>query len=226
MDGNLKAVLAGEGGQGVQAIAEILADAANREGKNALYIPNFGIEQRGGVSLAYVQVSNKAIGAPKFATADLVAALSRRAVVRTRQYVDQHTLLIYDASLVAPPEVEDAVVGLQSYDTLAPDAFAERTGRLEKVEKPIVPPSTSRIISIPATDIAKNELHPRVFNMIILGLIVGLTEAVELETVLEALDAKLNRKFEQNPELRELNLKALEKGRSAAAEGAGSKALS
>ena len=47
-----KIAAAGEGGQGVQALAETLALAAYRAGLNALYIPNFGIEQRGGVSLA------------------------------------------------------------------------------------------------------------------------------------------------------------------------------
>lgn len=61
-----KVAIAGEGGQGVQSIAEILAEAANEEGKNALYIPNFGVEQRGGVSIAFVQVSDGDIGAPKF----------------------------------------------------------------------------------------------------------------------------------------------------------------
>jgi 2-oxoglutarate ferredoxin oxidoreductase subunit gamma len=50
----IKIALAGEGGQGVQSIAEILAEAANEGGKNALYIPNFGVEQRGGVSIAFV----------------------------------------------------------------------------------------------------------------------------------------------------------------------------
>ena len=42
----VKIALAGEGGQGVQSIAEILAEAANEQGKQALYIPNFGVEQR------------------------------------------------------------------------------------------------------------------------------------------------------------------------------------
>ena len=61
----IKIALAGEGGQGVQVIANILAEAANAEGKEAIYIPNFGVEQRG-VSIAYVQIDDKRIGSPKF----------------------------------------------------------------------------------------------------------------------------------------------------------------
>ena len=37
-----KIILAGEGGQGVQSVAEIIAESANEEGREALYIPNFG----------------------------------------------------------------------------------------------------------------------------------------------------------------------------------------
>jgi 2-oxoglutarate ferredoxin oxidoreductase subunit gamma len=42
----IKILLAGEGGQGVQAIAEILSRAAFLENKKALYIPNFGVEHQ------------------------------------------------------------------------------------------------------------------------------------------------------------------------------------
>ena len=48
-----KIVLAGEGGQGVQSIAKILVEAGYEAGKQILYIPNFGVEQRGGVSIAF-----------------------------------------------------------------------------------------------------------------------------------------------------------------------------
>ena len=79
----VRIALAGEGGQGVQSIAEILAEAAYNENQQALYIPNFGLEQRGGVSIAFLQFSDKRIGAPKFQKADIVIALSERAVART-----------------------------------------------------------------------------------------------------------------------------------------------
>lgn len=53
MEDTVKIALAGEGGQGVQSVAGIMVEAANDSGREALYIPNFGVEQRGGVSVAY-----------------------------------------------------------------------------------------------------------------------------------------------------------------------------
>ena len=211
-----KVVVAGEGGQGVQALAESLALAAYRGGLEALYIPNFGIEQRGGVSLAMVQLSGRAIGAPKFLTADLVVALSPRSVSRTERYLGPETLLLYDSSLIQPPEVADQVVGLQSYDTIAPEAFAERSGYDQ--EKPGPKPHGSKLIAIPAADLARKELHPRVFNMIILGAIVAITKVVSLKLVQEALEEKLERRFAADPKLKEHNFRALELGYNRVAE--------
>ena len=109
----VKIAIAGEGGQGVQSIGDILAEAGNEEGKEALYIPNFGVEQRGGVSLAFVQISDEQIGSPKFQHGDIVIALSERAVARTKQYVTGDTLFVYDSSLIAPHEVAAEAIGLQ-----------------------------------------------------------------------------------------------------------------
>lgn len=94
----LRIVIAGEGGQGVQAIANILSEAAYNKGKQVLYIPNFGVEQRGGVSIAFMQISNGPIDTMKFAKADIVIALSPRSVARTAQYADKRTLFVYDSS--------------------------------------------------------------------------------------------------------------------------------
>lgn len=89
-----KILFAGEGGQGVQVIAEILAKAANLEGKEASYIPNFGVEQRGGVSLAFVIISDQKVVYPKFEKADLLAILSDRSVERVQRYIDKKTKVI------------------------------------------------------------------------------------------------------------------------------------
>jgi hypothetical protein len=60
----IKIVLAGEGGHGVQSVAKILVEAAYEANKEVLYIPNFGVEQRGGVSIAFCQISDEKIGEP------------------------------------------------------------------------------------------------------------------------------------------------------------------
>lgn len=208
----VKIAIAGEGGQGVQSIGDILAEAGNEEGKEALYIPNFGIEQRGGVSLAFVQISEEQIGSPKFQRGDIVIALSERAVARTKQYVTGDTLFVYDSSLIAPPEVDDEAIGLQTYDSVAPEAQADVISEQPKSGKVELPRHAKRVIGIPATDIAQRELHPRVFNMVILGATVRAAGIVDIDTVKKALESKLGKKFADNPKLRDLNYRALQRG--------------
>lgn len=210
----IKIALAGEGGQGVQAIANILAEAANTEGKEAIYIPNFGVEQRGGVSIAYVQIDNKRIGSPKFPKADIVIALSARAIERTARYVDGRTTFIYDSSVLAAAEIDDHVIGVQAVD--ADPRSQRRTEVIDETKQNNVklPTNAANIIGIPANDIAKNELHPRVFNVMILGAVIKATDVVSVDGIKQAIEDKLGDTFEKNPELRDLNFRALEKGMS------------
>ena len=90
----MKILFAGEGGQGVQVAAEILAKAAFAEGKEATHIPNFGVEQRGGVSLAFVVIDEKPIVYPKFKTADILAILSERSQERVKEHRGKKTMII------------------------------------------------------------------------------------------------------------------------------------
>ncbi|MDS1030487.1 2-oxoacid:acceptor oxidoreductase family protein [Bacillota bacterium LX-D] len=176
----VKIALAGEGGQGVQSVAAIITEAAYDDGYEALYIPNFGVEQRGGVSVAYVQISDTAIGSPKFKTADIVIALSDRAVRRTTRYVGPQTVFVYDDNI-------------------------------RNIENDL-PQNAAKVLPIPALKIAKQELHPRVFNIVIMGAVIAATRVVDLDKAKAAIEKKLGYKFEQYPELREMNFKALERG--------------
>lgn len=180
----IKIALAGEGGQGVQSIAEIMAEAAYNQNMQTIYIPNFGLEQRGGVSIAFLQFSDRRIGAPKFNKADVVIALSERAIGRTAGYSDENTIFMYDNSYPVP-EAE-------------------------------FPKKAKKIIGLPAIETANNQLHPRVFNIIIMGAAIGLTKIVSFEAVKEALVHKLAYKFEKDPNLKELNFKALQIGKEMA----------
>ena len=92
-------LIAGEGGQGVQLIAEILAKAAFKEGKSASYIPNFGVEQRGGVSLAFIVIDEKSIPYPKFEIADILIPMSSRARDRIKGCRNKSTIYIDAAGL-------------------------------------------------------------------------------------------------------------------------------
>jgi 2-oxoglutarate ferredoxin oxidoreductase subunit gamma len=175
----VRIALGGEGGQGVQSIAKILVEAAYLEDKHVIYIPNFGIEQRGGVSIAFSQISDEAIGEAKFAKGDIVIMLSDRAIDRCAQYVDpENTIVIYDTSVCeTKPEFQ-----------------------------------AKEIIGIPASHIALEKLTPKVFNMIILGVIVKATGIIKPETCMQAMEDAFGKKFDAMPELRELNNKALQTG--------------
>lgn len=228
----IKIAVAGEGGQGVQSIAQILAESAYDEGKNALYIPNFGVEQRGGVSIAYLQISDGQIGAPRFIEADILIPVSPRAVKRTKMHAGKNTVYIYDNSLVTEGEVNDNIIGLQYFDVTPPcpaaDAANEdarggivagepKTCSFTKPGPGVNPkdiPEVKKVIAIPANDLAKNELHPRVFNIIILGAIIAATEVLPLDSIKKALEKNLGDKFAANPKLREMNFAALERGYS------------
>ncbi|MFA6548202.1 MAG: 2-oxoacid:acceptor oxidoreductase family protein [Candidatus Magasanikbacteria bacterium] len=81
-----KILLAGDGGQGVQTIADIICRAAFAKGLQVTHIPNYGLEQRGGVSLSYIKIDNDKIGYPKFTQPDILVVLSPQARERSKQY--------------------------------------------------------------------------------------------------------------------------------------------
>ncbi len=175
-----KIVLAGEGGHGVQSIAKILVEAGYAADKKVLYIPNFGVEQRGGVSIAFCQIADEEIGEPRFLKGDIVIMLSDRAINRCATYVDENTIVVYDSSICGTkPQMK-----------------------------------ARDIIGIPANQIANDELSARVFNIIILGTVIKATGVLDAEHIKEAMETAFGKKFDADPELRELNCKALEKGMS------------
>ena len=173
-----KIVLAGEGGQGVLSIAKILVEAGYEAGKQVLYIPNFGVEQRGGVSIAFCQIADERIGEPRFAKGDIIIMLSDRAIDRSEAYVSENSTVVYDTSVCT--------------------------------KKPQV--KSKQVIGVDANKIANEKLSARVFNIIILGVLLAATNVLRLEDIKNAMEMALGKKFDAKPELRELNYKALEMG--------------
>ncbi|MGE5585687.1 MAG: 2-oxoacid:acceptor oxidoreductase family protein [Bacillota bacterium] len=208
---DVRIALAGEGGQGVQLVGEVLALAGFIAGLHSLYIPNFGVEQRGGVSLAYVQIARHPIGSPKFRHADVLVALSDRSIERTRSLVGPQTLLMYDSSSIQPPVIEDDAIGIQAWDTITPEAFAHMTGT-DHGARQTPERAAPFVVGLPAADIARREFVPRVFNVIVMGAVVEAIGMLTMDTVKEALDLKLGHKFKDDARLRNLNHRALARG--------------
>lgn len=88
-------LFAGDGGQGVQTIASIISEVIFENKKYHISaIPNFGLEQRGGVSLVFVKISEEEIKYPKFSEADVVLILSKQSRERIKNYVGDKTKVL------------------------------------------------------------------------------------------------------------------------------------
>ncbi|MBL7058687.1 2-oxoacid:acceptor oxidoreductase family protein [Patescibacteria group bacterium] len=95
-------IIAGEGGHGVQKIGEIIAHTAFSVGLQATYIPNFTVQQRGGVSIAFVRISNQPIIYPKFNKANLAVILSGRSIEHVEKVITNQTTIINNSTLSNP----------------------------------------------------------------------------------------------------------------------------
>ncbi len=107
-----KILLAGDGGQGVQTIAELICRTAFEKNLEVTSIPNYGLEQRGGASLAFIQISDKKIGYPKFSHADLLVIFSNQGRERSVQYWGKNTKIIDIKDFKA--EIENRKINLQN----------------------------------------------------------------------------------------------------------------
>lgn len=176
-----KIIIAGEGGQGVQTIAKIILEAAYRKKMEVSYIPNFGVEQRGGVSVSFLKLSTDSpIVFPKFDKGNIVVILSERSVQRTLRYVDKKTIVIYNST------------------------FIKNGSKIRQKAK--------SVLAVDATAIAKQQLTPRVFNIVILGAITALLNEFTLKQIQSAIKSVLGYKFKAKPKLEKLNLQAVELG--------------
>lgn len=177
-----KIVLAGEGGQGVQTIAKIIAQAAQKSGKISTYLPSFGVEQRGGVSLAFLQISQSPILYPKFHQAEMIVCFSNRSIKAIKDFIKENTLLIYDNSAIETPY-------------------------LEKIQNQI-----TNYLAVPALKIAREKYSIKSANMIILGAIMAHLKEIDFGNVEKEIIIGLKDKIAQKPEIKDLNLNALKEG--------------
>ena len=90
----LNILLSGDGGQGVQLLSYVICHALLKKDLQVSHIPNYGLEQRGGVSLAFIKISDKEIMYPKFTHADILLIISDQARERTPQYINENTIVI------------------------------------------------------------------------------------------------------------------------------------
>lgn len=178
----IKILLAGEGGQGVQTVAKIITLACQATNQKASYIPSFGVEQRGGVSLAYIQIDQNDIPYSRFDQADIVVVFCDRAIPIVKKFLTKDTTFIYDDSAIHDKNLEEVKSSVQKY------------------------------LAVSAQKIAQEKYSPKVLNMIILGALSTQLEGIDLETIKAAVTKTLGAKFEADPKIKEMNFSAITDG--------------
>lgn len=152
MSSNTKKInltISGEGGQGIQTIAKILINSAVDAGFEVMYMPVFGVEQRGTPSVAHITISDKPLRYPKFDVADYVVILQSRAVKAVEKYVSPNTKVIFDSSTVSVndlPKTSVHILGIPA-TKIAFEQFNPRSFNI------IVLGALTKILEIPEQNI-------------------------------------------------------------------------
>ena len=95
--------LSGSGGQGVITAAIIFAEAAVKEGKEAVQSQSYGPEARGGASKAEVIINDTTIYHPHVEQPDLVLAMTQKAADKYYKDLNASGTLVLDTDLVPEP---------------------------------------------------------------------------------------------------------------------------
>ncbi len=153
----------GRGGQGVVTASELLAAAAFAEGRHAQAFPSFGSERTGAPVVAYCRIDD--------------------APIRSREPISHpDALIVQDVTLVGQVDLlagltPDGFILVNTRRAFADLALADltATGRAD------------RLLTVPATEIARRHLGKPVPNAVLLGGFAAMTGLVGLAAVVDAL---------------------------------------
>ncbi len=153
----------GRGGQGVVTASDLIAYAAFAEGSHAQAFPSFGSERTGAPVVAYSRI--------------------RDTEIRTREPVLHPDVVIVQDPTLLP--IVDVFGGLtdDGYAIINSKKSLEELGIAELAqERP-----AGHIVTVPASDIAREHTGRTVPNAVLLGALAGLTGLYKLESVSAAI---------------------------------------
>ena len=171
----------GRGGQGVVTAAELLAEAAFREGRHAQAFPSFGSERMGAPVMSFCRIDDKPIR-------------THEPVTEPDALLIQDPTLLHQADIfggfrgVAPPGQQSAGLGREGYmlinstksfDELGLDEFAEGFHK-------------DRLLVVPASSLALTHLGRPLPGAPMLGGFAALTGIVSLDSVVAAINARFS----------------------------------
>lgn len=97
-------IMAGFGGQGIQIISQLVAEACINRGLELSYLPSYGVEKRGGRTNVTLVVSDGEIGSPITNHPVAVIAMDRIALEKYMPMIAPQGLLVANTSLI-PEEI-------------------------------------------------------------------------------------------------------------------------
>jgi pyruvate ferredoxin oxidoreductase gamma subunit len=169
------------GGQGAKTAAELLAQAALREGKFVQAFPDFGPERSGAPMKTFVRISDEPI--------------------RTHEpVVDPDVVVIVDETLLG---VIDATKNLDENEAMIVNTTSGREQVAQKTNY------IGNIYPIDATGLSMEVIGEPRPNTAILGKLIKVTEIVKLEDIIEVFREKYTEKV--GAEKTEKNILAIEK---------------
>ncbi len=159
--GSVEVRFHGRGGQGVVTAAELLSTAAFDQGRAAQAIPSFGSERTGAPVVAFCRIAARPIR-------------SHDPVVAPDAVVVQDPTMLHIPGILA---------GLRPDGLLLVNS-ARRPQDLGLTDCPF------RVVTVPASDLARSRLGRPLPNTALLGALAGLTEVVSLAALQQAIGSR------------------------------------
>jgi pyruvate ferredoxin oxidoreductase gamma subunit len=158
----------GRGGQGVVTAAELLSLAAFAEGRQAQAFPTFGSERTGAPVTAFCRIDNRAIRVH-----DPIA--------------EPDAIIVQDPTLLHQVDVFGGL-GSDGYVLLNTARSFEDLGLGDLVAQ-LRP---ERVLTVPATELAREHLGRPLPNASLLGAFAAMTEEVSLQSVVAAIEERFS----------------------------------
>jgi pyruvate ferredoxin oxidoreductase gamma subunit len=156
----------GRGGQGVVTAAEVLSVAAFLGDKHAQAFPTFGSERTGAPVVAFCRIDDAPIR-------------SREPIVAPDALIVQDPTLLHQVDVFAGV-VPDAYLLINTARTLAELGLGEFAAQHRE----------DRMITVPASELAREHLGRPLPNAALLGAFAALTGVVTLESLQQAIGRK------------------------------------
>lgn len=105
----LKMIIAGFGGQGVMVTGKLLGYAACAHGKQAMFLPQYGPEQRGGTASCTVILSDEEIGSPIVGKADVLMVFNQPSLEKFLPRLKKGGMLFANSTLCDTSAVSEDI---------------------------------------------------------------------------------------------------------------------